>query len=730
MLVDRRLVTLTGPGGVGKTRLAQRVAAERSGAFADGARFVALDSLREPDLLPQVVAKELGLVNMPEDATGGVAAFLADKALLLVLDNCEHLVEASGEFVAEVLAAAPDVHVLATSRQVLGLDGENVFSIGPLPVPRVVDGELRGGVDAVTLFADRAGMAVSNFEVTEANRAEVVRICRLLDGLPLAIELTAAWLRVLPLSDLLVRLENRFSLPAQGKTAKPGKHRTLTAMTDWSFQLCSAGEQLLWARLSVFEGGFTLAAVEAVCADERVERAEVLGLLAGLVDKSVVIRDDRDGSPRYRMLELTRQFGGDQLAGTGGLEEFRARHCGYFHDCSEAVAEAWYTSRQLDLAAELRSEHANLRAALEYGFSEPGGLMGARMASNLFSYWRSCGFLGEGRRWLNRALAQEGLPDDLRISLLGSTATVAAVLGDLADALKLCEAAVALARTHGDDQLLGKALVAEGRTRLLDGDLERTESAYQEAIVRYEGLASPSGDYCPPYIGPAIVAMLRGDSPRAESYARRLVEVSIELGEFAVRAYGHFVLAASSWQRKDLRSTLDHAAECVRHSVALREPVGLCFVAETLAEVAVATGELPRAARILGLVEKLWTRIGTVFLTGNPLLLEPRREREAVLLSALGMERFVAAHEEGAAHGESMEKAAEFLLDGQDRGTGPLTRRQVEVARLVAGGKTNKEIASELSISPRTVAVHIDHILRKLGFSSRVQIGVWFASRG
>ncbi|MCE7010439.1 hypothetical protein LWC34_47690 [Kibdelosporangium philippinense] len=279
-----RLVTLTGPGGAGKTRLATRLAQD----YVDDARFIALDSLRDPGLLAQTVAAELGLRDVPDEPTSRVVEFLKDKSLLLVLDNCEHMVQACGTLVGKILDAAPDVRILATSRHVLGVGGEQLLPVNPLPVPQVRNGKLVGDSSAVTLFADRAAAAAPGFEVTEDNQETVVKICERLDGMPLAIELAVVWLRVLSLKELLARLDDRFRLLSRGEQTKPARHQTLGATVDWSYELCSPEEQALWSRLSVFDGGFTLAAAEAVTA---FDSFEILSLIAGLLDKSVLIRD-------------------------------------------------------------------------------------------------------------------------------------------------------------------------------------------------------------------------------------------------------------------------------------------------------------------------------------------------------------------------------------------------------------------------------------------------------
>jgi non-specific serine/threonine protein kinase len=730
LIRENRLVTMTGPGGAGKTRLALRVADHVSESFADGICFVALDALQDPELLTQAVAAELGLRDMLEDPIHGVVSFLRDKTMLLVLDNCEHLVDACGMLVGKVLAAAPRVRVLATSRHVLSIEGEYLLPVRPLPVPRYVDGEYVGESDAVVLFAHRAKAASPRFELTPANYETVVTVCQRLDGMPLAIELAAAWLRVLPLHDLLARIDNRFALLARGSSLKASRQRTLSATVDWSYDLCSPEERTLWARLSVFKGGFSLAAVEAVCSGGPIEQSDVLMIIAGLVDKSVVAREGYNGSARYWMLETIHQYGRDRLAESGQEREFRIRHCRYFLELARSIADDWYCARQLEYMAKARREHANFRAALEFGLSDQAaGADGAWLAVRLHIFWINCGYVGEGRRWLDRVLALEDIPDELRVHGFWVSAYASAVLGDHVTALRMGEQAVDLARELGETELLALALYGQGTASLIGAQYSQADACYGESISLYHQIDAPGGRLFPPYPARAMVAGLTGNAELAETLARRGVEFLSERGELWARSYGHYALALAKWLQGDLKTAFEHAAQCVRLAVKFNDGILFALMAEVLAGAAVQSGRRSRAACILGLVERTWLQVGGALLTGGAAWLEPHRAYVAELRKSMGEEAFTSAFDVGAARGTSLEAAAEFLLERLDEDQDPLTKREMDVATWVAQGKTNKEIATALSISPRTVEVHIDHILRKLGFASRVQIGIWAASR-
>ncbi|MFI6439037.1 LuxR C-terminal-related transcriptional regulator [Streptomyces sp. NPDC050759] len=377
LLSRARLVTLTGPGGVGKTRLAARIAARAERTFPDGVRFVHLAGLRDPELVPLAVADALGLhdhsAGPPTDA---LVAHVRDHKVLLVLDNCEHLPRACAGLAAALLRGTTGVRILATSRHRLGLTEENLLDVRPLPVPDP-DGDLSAadGYPALALFADRAAAVVPGFALTAGNRAAVARLCRRLDGLPLAIELAAVRMRVLGVEQLLERLDDRYRLLTSGSPAALPRHRTLRAAVDWSHELCTAREQLVWARLSVPAGGFDLETAEAVCADgDLLHGADVLDAIAGLVDKSVLSREPGPDGVRYRLLDTLRHYGLERLRGTEGEElATRRRHRDWMLRRATACEQAWFGPGQREIVARLRADQDNLRAALDFSLRGAGG---------------------------------------------------------------------------------------------------------------------------------------------------------------------------------------------------------------------------------------------------------------------------------------------------------------------------------------------------------------------
>ena len=411
LLSTSRLVTLTGIGGVGKTRLALRVAANTRRAFADGVCLVELGELRDGSLLVEVVATGLGLRHRSPRALQTVMEFLAAQELLLILDNCEQVVDAAAELTETLLHACPGLRILATSREALGIGGEAVMRVPPLTVPNPGREPPPAGLphyDAVTLFAQRATAAVTGFEVTADNAATVTRICARLDGLPLAIELAAARLRAMSPEQILQRLTDRYALLTRGSRGAPTRQQTLRWSIDWSYELCTAEEQQLWARLSVFAGNFELDAAEEVSMDD-VDPDRRLDIVASLVDKSILLREESGNAVRFRMLDTLRDYGRDKLEQAGDYPGLRLRHRNWYRKLALDAEAGWISPQQVSWLVRLDRELPNLREAMEFSLSEPGTASaeaGLQIATALFPFWLSRGLLSEGRRWLDRALAQ------------------------------------------------------------------------------------------------------------------------------------------------------------------------------------------------------------------------------------------------------------------------------------------------------------------------------------
>lgn len=750
ILATARLVTVTGVGGVGKTRVALRAAARAADRYADGVHLVELSGLLDPELLPDAVAAALG-----QSRQGGrrvldtVLDYLRTREILLILDTCEHIVEACAIFAEAVLREAPDVRMLATSRQPLDAVGEYTYPVSPLPVPEAdeapgqafstvpVPGLPSQTGDAVELFAQRAAAAVPGFAVSEANWPDVVRLCRRLDGIPLAIELAAVRLRALPLKDLADRLDRRFAMLSGGRRGSVPRHQTLRTAIEWSHGLCTAAEQALWARLSVFAGSFDVAAAEKVCTGPDVPRGQVLETLVGLVDKSVVLRD----GARYRMLDTLREFGAERLAASGDLEIYAGRHLALYRGMARYFGDHLMDEDQIDRFRELHGEHANLRAAMEYGLtSGDSGLVreAAELATALYGYWHVSGTLREGRYWLGMALSR--LPENpsperaWALIIRGYLATLGA---DLPQAVTDTREGVQMARDLGDDGLLtARAYLYLQIALMFTNRHDEAFRAAEEARWRLERL----GDRIGLLSLDAQVGHLLGLAGQPEQAVeacmrglRRLTENG-ESREQWVQSYFYLVAGCARYFQGN------QEAECVawvnrglRAKHALGDVVGCGYALEILAWLAADQGRYERAAWLLGGADPMWKQAGGRL--GDNYIMEEYHKRTVKQAHENLGAQYALLHADGAGApadlvvsralaGAADLRAAIPAVPAQRR-PGGLTARELEIAAIVAEGLSNREVAERLVISRRTVDAHVDHIYQKLGISSRVQLAVW-----
>ncbi|MBO0874443.1 MAG: ATPase, partial [Pseudonocardia sp.] len=483
LLSDARLVTVTGAGGVGKTRLALRAAARMRQAFPHGVHLVELDALRDPGLLAQSVAEAVGLRAASMKPVERLAEYLGDTRLLLVLDSCEHLVDGCAAMVGKLLAAAPNLRVLATSRHVLGVEGERVMRVAPLPVPEHVAGMARSA--AVSLFVDRATAVDPAFVVDERNREQVLSICRRLDGVPLAIELAAVWVRALSVDEILERLDDRFALLAKGSRTAPVRQQTLAATLQWSCHLCSAAERLLWARLAVFAGGFDVEAAREVCTDDDVGRADIPILIDKLVDKSILVA--QPDTRRYRMLETIREYGLGLLVASGQEAMFRSRHGGYYRELTRRYVAESFGPRQIEWIQRMLSELSNIRTTLEFALAGSGqAQVASEMATALWDFWYSGGLLPEGYRWLRRALAVDSEPTSRRGHALWACSFIGVSLHESATVSQMLTECAELAERLDEPALRAGYALGAGFAALHRGRVRDTTALLEDAIAEYE----------------------------------------------------------------------------------------------------------------------------------------------------------------------------------------------------------------------------------------------------
>ena len=657
-----RLVTLTGPGGVGKSRLALEVADRTKYRFSDGAAFVALAPVGDPDFVVPTLAQALGLRE-----AGGLPAgeqlrgYLADKRLLLVLDNLEHLLGFAPEL-ATLLTDCPSLLILVTSRASLRLRGEQEYQVGPLSVPDPTQGpkaEAVAASPAADLFIERARAANPAFSVNQNNAAAVAAICRRLDGLPLALELAAAKTRLLGPTDLLSRLEE--ALEAGGARDLPERQRTMRGTLDWSHDLLSEDQEGLFRRLSVFLGGFTLDAAEAVGAASEAAAADVLGLLGVLVEQSlVVVKLDALGGTRYGMLEPIRQYALGRLRESGEEEPVRERYAAYYRSLAERAERELKGPRQAEWMDLLERENANLRAALLWTAGRTGE-EGLRLAVALRRFWSVRGHLEEGRRWLESALAScPATPPSLRAKALGGLGEIALERGERGPAKELFGESLALGRSSEDPAVVASALRGLAEAALWERDHRRAALLCEESVALQREARDEQGLATSLNIS-GLVEIQRGDHERALALLEEGLTSAREAGDEWAVAVNLGNLGWAHLGRGDHELAARSFGESLERHLELGEKWLAADCLDGLARVASEQGNPVRAARSWGVAEALSEDIGA---TTAPL---DRAAYERHLVEArarLGGAAFAAAWAEGRAM--TPEEAVEEVLDARE----------------------------------------------------------------
>ena len=610
LMAAARLVTLTGIGGCGKTRLALQVAADSLEEFADGGWLVELATLFDDALVAKAVASALGVPEQPGRALSEMLVDrLRPRSLLLLFDNCEHLLVATAQLADTLLQACPRLRILATSREPLGVPGEVVWRVPSLSVPDPTQpsgAEDLMQYESVRLFIDRAALGEPGFRVTRHNAAAVVQATHRLDGIPLAIELAAARVKNLAMDVIASRLDDRFRLLTGGSRTALPRHQTLRATLDWSYDLLSEHEQMLLRRLSVFMGGFPMEAAEEVCGGEGVDQADVLDLVTRLVDKSLVLYDEPGGRPRYRLLETVRQYSLGRLEATGETATVQRRHRDWFWRFAEGADRQLRGPEQEIWLERFEAEHDNLRGALEWSRrAQDAAEAELRLAGALYWFWFTRGHWAEGRRWLERALERgdEASPRALP-KVFHAATNFAWRRGDYDLARELGEKGLALSRELEDTENCAWLLHHLGIVARRQGDYERARALAGEGLA----LSRELGDKH--LIGVqlsqlGLVARYQGDFDRATSLNAESLALFREAGDkwsiaYALRNIGCVAL---------------HQGDCEQAEPSFCESLVLCGLVgdrwiteeclEGLAEVAALVGEHERAARLFGAAEVL-----------------------------------------------------------------------------------------------------------------------------
>jgi len=726
LLKRGRLATLTGAAGCGKTRLALEIARRSVASRPDGPCMVELASLNEAESLPDAFATALDIrAAQSQPVADLLLERLASFDGLIVVDNCEHLVEACAALIDRLLRRCPKLTILATSREPLRVDGEHVWPVPPLSLPPEGSTMLEiGRAEAVILFGQKARQADPRFEISASNAREVAVICRRLDGLPLAIELAAARVAALDLATIREQLDDRFRFLTGGFRAAPHRQRTLRAAIDWSYDLLTTAEQQMFDRLSVFAGGFDASAVEAVCSGGAVLSTQVLDILGRLIDKSLVMPVDGLGKPRrYRLLDTLRTYGLDRLREEASLEETRRRLADHLVTIGDVSFGAWDRHEWL---VRMEPEVDNFRDALGWSRTADPNL-NLRLATAYGWLCVRSGFVGEGRGWLAPALERRNDDQDALAHGNLAMAFLAWRQHDFEAADRQASAAVSIRREQGDDEALGWALGALGFIRI--GTLT-SRSAIEEQLAIAKRLALP-------LMEAEALLNLGAVEAREMDLANALEHLSQSLGLYEASGADRVPPSVNNtlgWVLLTLHRPAEARTVVERGLLArlrTHDVIDMTASLDACAEIAFELGAPERAMRLIGASDAIRRRAGSV---PNKLAVASRIRWLSRAEQMLGKAAHAAWLE-----GDRMtpQQAGAYALgssDGQSPRAGggrtsALTGRESQVAGLVASGMTNDEIAARLRLSTRTVEAHLDHIRTKLGVRTRVDVATWVTAR-
>jgi predicted ATPase/DNA-binding CsgD family transcriptional regulator len=761
-LAASRLVTLVGAGGVGKTRLALRLAHEAARQFPGGVWWADLTDLPVSCgslLVEQTVATAFGLADFSADQPRqALLDHVCERDCLLIVDNCEHVLDEMNSLVSDMLRFTSKLRVLATSREMLRCVGEQVIAVPPLAVGEAllvgrVDG-LDNESEALELLRQRA--AAVGAPIRDADLASAAELVRRLDGLPLAIELAAGRLTVLSVTDMIERLGDRFGL-LRGSRYRQVSHRSLLSVVEWSYQLCSDRERLLWERLSVFVGGFDLSAAEEVCTDESLEREEVLEALHGLVRQSLLVVDSNSGSARYRFLETLRQYGQRLLADRGAVEIFQRRHREYYRTMAATASRDCYSEREIEWLTWARTELPNLRAAMDHSLRDNDAAASLGIAADLWAtrLWLLVGWLNEGRAWLERALALPASQSHpLRATALVMAGFIALCQGDVSATRNFMAEGRSLIGEEDPHAEMVLALLEAEYVFWIDAD-PRSVSLLEHILVSLESAGAADIDIMAVEEFWAISAAFLGDRDTALRVSLRHFHTTLRHKATWPISFAQWTVAIAQIRHGDSRRALTLLRDSLRTQREMDDRWGSVWGVHSLAWALAArlnaqpagtplsrTEMAEQIARILGGAQRLRAQLGVRLAGLGPYHLATV-EAERVARAVLGDMLYIEAAEEGSLPGLDITQAYPRILatalgeltpgqessvprSGTETHAKRLTARENEIAALVAEGLSNPEIARKLVISERTAQTHVTNILKKRSLRNRQQIATWW----
>jgi predicted ATPase/DNA-binding CsgD family transcriptional regulator/Tfp pilus assembly protein PilF len=726
LLRGTRLITLVGAGGAGKTRLALKLASDVRDRNPDGVWLVELAALSDPQLLEQTVASSCGVMEdslRPVDDV--LTGALSSRRALVILDGCEHLVDRCADLATRLLRSCPELTLLTTSREPLGVPGELIWRTPSLSLPRSEDAdqpELILESEAVRLFVERARLGRPDFELDRNASNAVAQICTRLEGIPLAIELAAGLARVMTIEEILGRLDDRFRLLTGGSRTALPRHQTLRQTVDWSYGLLSPVEKELFAQLAVFAGGFDLSAAEAVAQHAPPDRDGVLPVLSRLVDKSLVTAEaGRLHNTRYRMVDTIREYAQERLQ-QSGHGDVRRRHATYFLKWCRAAAKELTSHGQLDWLRRVDEEQPNIRLALDWSLTEQQG-DAVLLAASMNLYWNMRCHLVEGLGWLDRALEVRVASSEARAAALLARARIQARHGAFAEAGRDAEEVVALS---SGNEFTGSAFTILGVMAGTRGDWDTAGRYHSGALELAVQVANPVR-VASSLNNLALLASARGDHAAARDQLERALAECRAAGDRYVASYILDSLGCVCLRLDDNTGARRYYLEALAASQEFEDSVNIASSLEGMALLALAEGDPGRMVRLTAASKTLRAASGG---EATPEWTKQVEDGLGAARTKLGRQAADAAWRAGQALSpEEAIRSAAGAVTAVTHDGGPLTARERQVAALVADGLTNGEIAGRLKMAGRTADAHVEHIRNKLGLRSRSQIAVWAHER-